>query len=470
MSSPVSRGSRPFASGILAFLSALALIGSLAAPAIAATDTKPYTATWLSGTDPVANPPNTITVAGGSTTATLRLTNDASPQSVGSANITLPTGYGLLGGSVSSGSATVSGNTLQLRNLNLASSASTDITISFRAPCITSGAATWALIVKQANNFSGPPGNDFVRSAGTVAPSTSVTASRCLLRFANQPTTTKTGLLITDGFGGSGDPIRVEIYDPATNAVVDSDATVTLTPDANPAEGTLSGGSVAAVDGVATFLELSLDKPGSYTLKASSAAASNEPVSDRFMVSDTVTACTGTGCSFTQDGSGSSFTTTPTTGTNGAGYATSLNLSGLRISCDFAPFFYSDLRQPNAVWYVYDDGATGSTKTNVIVIDKSVVQATPENGASKYRVCYSSPVRFTDRSGNPAPEDPWTDPDTEGRVGPSVYFGETWYTGLLPDCGNKKVPPAPCVIGWTGSGAGDRIGRFVTPGGDPSYR
>jgi hypothetical protein len=193
-------------------------------------------------------------------------------------------------------------------------------------------------------------------------------------------------------------------------------------------------------------------------------------VSDRFIISDIVTECETADCSFTQNEGGNSYTFTPKKGTAGADYVNTLNLPGLKISCEFLPYDYSDERQPNTVWYTYDDGNVGSQKLNVIVIDKAIVQETPENGASKYRVCYSSPDRFKDRFGNDAPADPWTVPDEDGNVGPSVYFGETWYTGLLPDCGNKKTPPAPCVLSWTGDGAGNRIGTFVTPAGDPSFR
>jgi hypothetical protein len=107
----------------------------------------------------------------------------------------------------------------------------------------------------------------------------------------------------------------------------------------------------------------------------------------------------------------------------------------------------------------------------VIVIDKSIVQVTPENGASKYRVCYSSPDRFRDRTGSMAQPDPgaWNT-SVPGTVGPSVYFGETWYTGLLPDCASKKNPVLPCSLGFVGNSAGDRVGTFLTPPGDPSYR
>ena len=104
----------------------------------------------------------------------------------------------------------------------------------------------------------------------------------------------------------------------------------------------------------------------------------------------------------------------------------------------------------------------------MIFIEKEFVQITSDNGTSKYRICYSSPVRFKDRTGSLAQPDPWSTPDEDGAVGPSVYFGTTWFTGLLPDCA-KKNPVAPCSLGWTGTG-GNRTGTFLTPGGDPSYR
>ena len=282
-----------------------------------------------------------------------------------------------------------------------------------------------------------------------------------MLRFANQPNTTETGGPIRDGHGSTGDAIRVEIYDPDTNRTVDTNAAVTLTLGSNSARGTLIGGAADAVAGVATFPNLSIDTPGPHKLEASSPAASNTPVSDQFMVSDTVATCDGPGCSFTETEDQHIYTTTPEQGSAGAQWATSLNLPGLRISCDFAPFDYPDSRQPNAIWYSYDDGDTGSAKTNEIVIDKAIVYETPDNGTSEYRVCYSSPVPFTDRTGDLAQPDPWED-------GPSAYFGTTWFTGLLPDC-DEKDPVAPCVLRWTEDG-GDRIGTFLAPPGDPGFR
>jgi hypothetical protein len=454
-----ARGPRRRSINSIALLAGLVLVVGSSLTVNAATDTKPYTATWVSGGNPVANPPNSISLPSGSTSATLRLTNNANPQSLGSANITLPSDYTLVSGSV----GTKSGNTLQVRNLNLASGASIDITINLKTPCVGAGSEAWGLIVKQANNFSGPPGNDFVRATGTAAPSTTVSGSQCLLRFANQPNTTATGSTIKDGYNSTGNGIKVEIYDPGTGQTVDSDANVTLTLSYKPSGGALTGGgATAAVAGVATFSGLSIDAAGPYKLQASSPAASNTPNSNQFMVSDTVTECSGTGCNFQEQTTETTFKITPKKGTQGADFVATTNLSGIRISCDFAPFSYPDNRQPNTIWYTYDDGAAASTKTNTIVIDKAYVQITPENGSSKYQICYTSPVRFKDRTGNLAQPDPWAD-------GPSAFFGQTWYTGLLPDCSGSK-PVAPCSLGFTGSGSGNRVGTFLTPAGDPGFR
>ena len=199
-----ARGPRRRPISSIALLAGLVLVVGSTLTVSAATDTKPYTATWVSGGNPVSNPPNSISLPSGTTSAVLRLTNNANPQSLGSANITLPSDYVLVSGSV----GTKSGNTLQVRNLNLAPGASTDITINLKTPCVGAGTETWGLIVKQANNFSGTPGNDFVRASSTAEPFNTVSGSQCLLRFANQPNTTKTGGTIKDGYDSTGSGIR----------------------------------------------------------------------------------------------------------------------------------------------------------------------------------------------------------------------------------------------------------------------
>jgi hypothetical protein len=282
-----------------------------------------------------------------------------------------------------------------------------------------------------------------------------------MLRFVNQPNTTGTGQPIRDGHGSTGDAIRVEVFDPTTNQTVDTDAAVTLTLGSTGERGKLIGGEAKAVNGVATFPELSIDSPGAFVLAASSTVTADAPVSRQFMVAATVATCDGPDCSFEETRDKHRYTTTPVQTSTGAAWASSVNLPGVRISAEFDPFDYPEARQPNAIWYSYDDGDTGSPKMIEIVIDRAVVDNTPDNDPSEYRVCYSSPVPFIDRTGELAKPDPWDD-------GPSAYFGTTWFTGLLPDC-DPNDPVAPCVLKWTDDG-GNRVGTFLAPPGDPSYR
>jgi hypothetical protein len=286
------------------------------------------------------------------------------------------------------------------------------------------------------------------------------TAPTTQLRFANQPNTTQTGDVIRDGFDSTGNPIRVEFFDPSTGDVVNVTAQVTLSLSWNKGGGSLSGATANASKGVAVFSNLRINADGTYRLRASSLKAANHPDSNQFLVADQVTTCSGGNCAFSLAQGQNSYTVDPTTGTTGANYASSLSISGLKVSCDFDPYFYPDNRQPNTVFFDYQGSGT---KVVTIVIDKTIVQETAENGASKYRVCFSRPGEtFTDINGNDAPQDPW------GAAGPSGYFGGTWYTGLLPDCQNPNPQP-PCVLSWNASN-GDRIGKFLAPAGDPTYR
>ena len=215
----------------------------------------------------------------------------------------------------------------------------------------------------------------------------------------------------------------------------------------NPGGATLAGDVVGAVNGTATFSGLTLDKAGTpYTLKADSDVATNTAESNPFTVADTVAKCNGAGCKFNQGNATGSYTTTPTTGKNGATFVASLNVPNLRIDCEFAPYNYPASRQPNSVWFVYDDGTSNkSAKTNVIVIPGNVVKVTPENGTSKYRVCYSSPVRFRDRNGNLAPLD-------NTRTGnPTCVLRRELVHG--PAAGLREEEPCPAVrreVGWLG--------------------
>ncbi|MDQ1683300.1 MAG: hypothetical protein QOC82_37 [Frankiaceae bacterium] len=90
---------------------------------------------------------------------------------------------------------------------------------------------------------------------------------------------------------------------------------------------------------------------------------------------------------------------------------------------------------------------TSRTLTTTLQIHKSVVNATPNNGASGYGVCYDT--------GSPAK----TFVDHNGHL-TSV--------GWLPLCGTAGlVARQPCITSVHKTGAGDVVLTYTAPGGDP---
>jgi thiamine biosynthesis lipoprotein ApbE len=123
-------------------------------------------------------------------------------------------------------------------------------------------------------------GYTLVASAGVLSGATSdpfdiTVGAATRLAFGQQPTNAAAGAVIAPA-------VTVRIEDALGNLVA-SDAMVTLALGTNPASGTLSGTlTVAAVDGIATFSDLTIDQIGTgYTLVAS-AAGLQEATSDPF--------------------------------------------------------------------------------------------------------------------------------------------------------------------------------------------
>ncbi len=96
--------------------------------------------------------------------------------------------------------------------------------------------------------------------------STSPTPSASKLAFIVQPAGAQAGAPISPA-------VTVAVQDASGNTVSSATTRIAIVIDANPAGGTLSGGTtVAAVGGVATFSSLSLDKAGTgYTITAAAA-------------------------------------------------------------------------------------------------------------------------------------------------------------------------------------------------------
>jgi hypothetical protein len=258
------------ATRVLAVVVAIvAFVVALAVPALAA-KRKNYSAS-ISGT----------TAFGGNTvTFTITIANQASSfQSLGSANVTIPSGFTF----VSFGAQipppgktwlppTLAGSVIQLRNPGpsntnaLSPGQQLTVGVTVIAPCPPATSYTWLTRAKQSNDFSGF-GNDFAR----IGPDPSVTVTvGCPdhVAFGQQPTGTIAGQPINAKLFPSGVTVRIE--DAIGQLVTNSTAAVSMSIGSGP--GSLFGTSpVNAVGGIATYTDLAIDSAGTYTLLGESA-------------------------------------------------------------------------------------------------------------------------------------------------------------------------------------------------------
>jgi hypothetical protein len=229
----------------------------------AAPEQKSYTA--IVTPDPVG--------AGQTIKFTLTIVNTTKTQQLGSLNLTAPTQFTLIddvdfpSAPSPAGTANIVGTTggrVELRNLALPPSGTMTVTFDAEVPCRT-GDYGWSIVTKQSNNFSGPPGNNFILTAAGSDLVTTVSGS-CSLRWLTQPSHARTSTAITStpydaAFPPTTGPFtQVEVRSApdngSTTRVVSSTDVVTLEIGANPGglpamlQGTTS---VAAVSGVATF-------------------------------------------------------------------------------------------------------------------------------------------------------------------------------------------------------------------------
>lgn len=123
------------------------------------------------------------------------------------------------------------------------------------------GVQTFSATLKTAGNQT-LTATDTVKASVKGSASVAVTAAAAAnLVFGQQPTDTAVGAAIVP-------PVTVRILDAFDNLVTSANNSVSLALGANPGGGTLGGAtSIAAVNGVATFATLTIDKPGAgYTL------------------------------------------------------------------------------------------------------------------------------------------------------------------------------------------------------------
>ncbi len=253
-------------------LPAAILVVAVAGPAQAGPSTKFYGVTIAP----------TTAAAGSTATYTLTLRNSTdSTQTLGSANVNVPSSSGFAVTAVAPAvapagktwSATLGSGAVQFRAASSSDalapgqSVSTDLTVSTACNATT---ATWTSIAKQSNNFSGPPGNDFVRQGSD--PVLTVTAgggTLAALVFGQQPSRSEKNSAITPA-------VTVRGVDVCGNTATGATGDVSIALGTNPSGATLGGTlSKPFVSGVATFGDLTVDRSGlGYTLVASKGALS----------------------------------------------------------------------------------------------------------------------------------------------------------------------------------------------------
>jgi hypothetical protein len=210
--------------------------------------------------------------AGAQTTLTATLKNRSSHDKLGSADITVPSG--LTGVSVADppgyASATLSGGVIKVRDAKLAPGSSLAITITATAPC-GSGTLAWSATAKTEPFFFLPGPISVPMAASQLT--TTVTGA-CALRFVagHTPADARVGQTITASPYDPGGPVlQVEVIDGGGSRVTSSTATISITLGPSVGSGTLSGTTTAAASaGVVSFGNLSINAPGTYSLKASS--------------------------------------------------------------------------------------------------------------------------------------------------------------------------------------------------------
>jgi hypothetical protein len=460
------------------FVTALAFLASLVAlipGAMAATEVKPYRA--------VLSP----AIAGSSTQdLTLTLYNDAGTQQLGSADLYVPSGVTIsnvaanakyVNGAITFGGVTYAG-TIQLRNLAIpAGTSKTPATPLFTASAGCSGGTmTWGIRAKQSNNFSGSPGNDFKLNTTTGSPLTSLTTTfptdACELRFETQPQDAEEGWRITgtQDFGAQLSPAdstspQVALVDPATSLPIASfTGTISVALSGGDPTATLSGTkSRAAVAGVATFDNLSVDKAETYTLVASTSGAANVS-SEEFEIvqqfcpedEDCSTSTTGNGGLSSKTITMNEFNPGGDTDTGvltnrfirDPGWSSTEGAGPGTLDCSYVDGttyieftdFYSEYEYSN-------DERTGTIET---FVKKKLFNELANNGASKLEVCFQAKLPFILEDGTTE------SPATDGEPG---WFGP----GLLPTCNKVDASVYPCIF-QQNKVNGDAIVKASVPG------
>ena len=389
----------------------------------------------------------TTAPAGQATTFDVALTNTSSPGSgLSSAALIPPLGFRVTSATLqggASGRVHVFFNVVVLDHLSVPPTSTLHVSVTATAPSRCNSFFTrWLTDANEGGFLS----EDLILDTANSSVTTQVTcATATTAQFSGQPNNALVGDAVTgNSYDTSGPPVTVRLLDSMGN-VVDTSASVTVTL-VNPPGGTGALGgktTVDAVHGVATFTDLTLDKPNNgYTLTASSGALTSTP-SNSFDTSTGETDCTTTAdCLLTVNGPNS--TLSIDAGGNSGQLTGQVDpgtpMDGPGSNPDADPGCANYTPQ-NPDWYGFDAINLGDSGPPAKTLTFTVQDATPDG----YQLCFGSTSRFLvlGVTGQPVFAPPGTLPD---GTQPNSD-GQGAFVGFLPFCDQLGGlgPTVPCI-------------------------
>jgi hypothetical protein len=425
----------PRSRALVVVVAALIVWASIAAVASAAPNKKTFSAT--------AGPLVAGHTYAGTDTIVLTLRNTSSSAELGSANISVPVGVVATSvGFSGTGSATLVGTVIQLRNLALAPGQTATATVSGQVECGKNHTAyTWTTATKQSNDFNGT-GNDLTGAS----PSSSFSGT-CALVFSKQPKSAeKTPEKITSAtYNPNGDPVTVTVLDGSGTQTVNWwSGTISLITGDDPTGGSavLTGNGPNPVSGGSATFAPSIDvsatgyslRPTASPTAGSLSVGTTSPgaESDNFNIVDDATICAAnTGC-FAEAGQGQKTSARVDASADGAAgdlVILAINDPTVDINCNG----YTETSD-TVLFNVTTSTGADSTRSKIATL--TLLDEFVTKSASKYRVCFDNGV-----------DDPF----------------------LLENCDNQ-IPVPPCVLSKSINQEKDLVIVVSTPPGDPGLK
>lgn len=246
--------------------------------------------------------------------------------------------------------------------------------------------------------------------------------------------------ITTTALDPSGPPVIVEVEDASNHRDTNYGGQISVT--ISTGTGNLSGTTtVTAVDGAASFTDLSIDTKGNFQLTATALTGTGTaPITSGTFPIQADTCAHGETCT---DSFQTLMTATLTNGGTGTvGLSVGIDaLSNCSTDGFIDPFFHAP-----AEWTLDEVRATGtSTKLLVIRIDKAWRQIVVDKGIQSYRPCITALVPFTTWENSPLTQN-----------------GDE-FTGLAPDC--SKTIAYFCRAYVKSNKVGDVIEGISLPSG-----